>query len=114
MSANTCRPSGTSEQPIATVSEVAAARMSLPWNVTSPDRARTRPVTALSSVVLPAPFAPTMVTISPGLTCSETRRSTGRLPYPASRLRILSILLPRHLSEVDAHDVRVLLYGQRV
>ncbi len=47
---------------------------------TSPSRGRTSPHTALSSVVLPAPLAPTMATISPALTCSETRRSAAMRP----------------------------------
>ncbi len=58
-----------------------------------PGRAR-GPTMVLSSVVFPAPFAPTMVTISPWLTWSETRRSTVRAPYPASRLRSLSTRRP--------------------
>src|SRR5512146_484493 len=73
----------------------------------SPDCARRSPVTVFKSVVFPAPFAPMIVTISPGFTWSDTRRSTLKLPYPASRFRSLSIVFP----QVDPDDLGVVLDG---
>src|SRR5512144_486008 len=73
----------------------------------SPDCARRSPVTVFKSVVFPAPFAPMIVTISPGFMCSDTRRRTLKLPYPASRFRSLSIVLP----QVDPDNLRIVLDG---
>ena len=44
----------------------------------------------LSIVDLPAPFAPTRATISPGAIDSDTPRRTGTPPWPAYRSRIRS------------------------
>ena len=52
-------------------------------NRMAPDRGRRMPAMVLSSVVLPAPLAPMIVTISPGYTCSEMPFRTLRGPYPA-------------------------------
>src|SRR5207237_7104484 len=80
----------------------AAGTTPIPWRPTSgaglpavgapsssiaPDVGRKRPAMHLSSVDLPAPFAPTSATISPGATESVTPRSTGTPPYPAYRSR---------------------------
>ena len=46
---------------------------------TAPSVGRTTPAIALRSVLLPAPFAPTMVTISPASTCRETPCRTSTL-----------------------------------
>ena len=54
-----------------------------PANSTSPDQAGMMPEIALSSVLLPAPFAPTMVTISASPTVRSTPCSTSMRPYPA-------------------------------
>ena len=65
---------------MATVASGRARTIERPCSRTSPARGRTSPLTALSRVVLPAPFAPTIATISPALTCSETRRSAAMRP----------------------------------
>jgi ATPase subunit of ABC transporter with duplicated ATPase domains len=80
MEAKTWRPSGTSEQPSATMRSAPSRETSAPSSWTLPARARTRPLTVLSRVVLPAPLAPTMATTSPALTWSETPRSTVTAP----------------------------------
>ena len=45
--------------------------MSRPWKRIVPCRGRLRPLIERSVVVLPAPFAPSSVTISPSRTVSE-------------------------------------------
>ena len=51
-----------------------------PRKSTSPPRAGASPAMLRSSVLFPAPLAPMMVAISPGFTCSETRRSAATGP----------------------------------
>src|SRR5450759_899986 len=130
MGANTCRPSGTSEQPARTMDSVRAALMSRFSKRISPPRARSSPTTVRSRVVLPAPLAPMMLTISPRLTCSETWRSTFRPPYPDSTLRNCrtcagdvavaatsgtnSCSSRIFVSQVGAHDLGILLDRQRL
>ena len=46
--------------------------MSRPWKRIDPCRGRLSPLIERSVVVLPAPFAPSSVTISPSFTVSET------------------------------------------
>ena len=53
--------------------------MSSPANATRPFSGR-MPMMALSSVVLPAPLAPMMVTISLSATWSDTERTASTLP----------------------------------
>ena len=48
-------------------------------------RAGTSPASARSRVVLPAPFAPSTATISPGRMSKLTPCSTGSPPYPTVR-----------------------------
>src|ERR1700710_739562 len=54
--------------------------ISRPRKRTSPAVGRSRPVTTLTSVVLPAPFGPTMETNSPSLTWNETLLSALNTP----------------------------------
>src|ERR1051325_10334649 len=58
---------------------------------TRPDRGFTSPMIALISVDLPAPFGPTIVTISPARTSIDTplRMSTSGT-YPATRASVRS------------------------
>src|SRR5882672_7347519 len=54
--------------------------MSRPMKRTSPTVGRIRPVTTLTSVVLPAPFGPTIETNSPSLTRNDTLLSALNAP----------------------------------
>src|SRR3979409_1900507 len=54
--------------------------ISRPRKRTSPAVGRSRPVTTLTSVVLPAPFGPTIETNSPSLTWKETLLSALNAP----------------------------------
>src|SRR5882724_7602964 len=54
--------------------------MSRPRKRTSPAVGRSRPVATLTSVVLPAPFGPTIETNSPSLTWNETLLSALNTP----------------------------------
>src|SRR5258708_29387650 len=54
--------------------------ISRPRKRTSPAVGRSRPVTTLTSVVLPAPFGPTIETNSPSLTWKETLLSALNTP----------------------------------
>ena len=65
---------------MATIFSVGTPTTSWPRIAISPARGRMSPMIVLSRVVLPAPFAPTIATTSPGFTCSETRRSTVSWP----------------------------------
>ena len=53
---------------------------STPSSVTVPESARRSPAIRLSSVVLPAPFGPTMPTASPSATSNDRRSTTVRPP----------------------------------
>src|SRR3954447_22019720 len=72
-------------RPARAASRGRAPRMSWPAKRTSPAVTGSRPETARSSVVLPAPFGPSSTTISPAPTERSTPCSTWILPYPASR-----------------------------
>src|SRR6185436_15188858 len=76
------RRSGTCASPRRTMACVARPAISAPSSWIEPCQARTRPITVLSSVLLPAPLAPISATISPRFTSSDTSRSTGEAPYP--------------------------------
>src|SRR5258708_42919 len=54
-----------------------------PWTYTSPPDAFSTPLSALSSVDLPAPFGPTIAVIFLAWTASETSSMIGAPPYPA-------------------------------
>ena len=64
ISANSSRRSGTRHSPCATRASTSVCVMDTPSYRTSP-RAGNSPITALSRVVLPAPFGPITVTIEP-------------------------------------------------
>src|SRR4051794_4517046 len=66
----------------------------LPLVVTVPECGNMRPETILSSVDLPAPFAPTMPTASPGSISNEMSRSTHRQLLLWARPRTLSRARP--------------------
>ena len=64
MSVNNSRFSGTRQRPRSTRSSVSRSPMSAPSNAMRPAKG-SRPIAAVSSVVLPAPFGPITVTIWP-------------------------------------------------
>src|SRR6516162_6530221 len=61
-----------------------------PWTYTSPRETLSTPLSALSSVDLPAPFGPTMAVIFPARTVSEMSSMIGGPPYPAVTASVLS------------------------
>src|ERR1051325_3085136 len=65
--------------------------MRSPPKRTSPERASTRPISALSVVDLPAPLRPRRATTSPGATARSIPKRPGERPYPALRPRASSI-----------------------
>ena len=71
--------SGTRQRPAATRSSMSSGAMSAPAKVVAPLSGST-PMMAFNSVVLPAPLAPIMVTISLSATSSDTERTASTLP----------------------------------
>jgi len=74
------RPSGDCAIDSRMISCVGMAVMSRPSNTIRPERARGSPQMVFMSVVLPAPFEPIMVTISPSNTSMSTPFSARILP----------------------------------
>ena len=70
--ANTRRPSGHCARPSWTILLGAIVLIGVPINSIVPVFARSRPEIVFRTVLLPAPFAPISVTISPSLTSRET------------------------------------------
>ncbi len=68
MGPNNCLPSGICTSLRDTIPSTPTESMRRPWKVILPLAIRTTPEIALSKVLLPAPLAPTMVTISPSPT----------------------------------------------
>src|SRR5258708_1692297 len=62
--------------------------ISRPRKRTSPAVGRSRPVTTLTSVVLPAPFGPTIETNSPSLTWKETLFNAWNAPKSFETLMV--------------------------
>ncbi len=80
MRAKIRRPSGEWEMDICAISWVGVRVMSMPSNRIWPFVACGLPQMVIISVVLPAPLAPIMVTISPCATSTLTARSAWILP----------------------------------
>ena len=80
MPASMRRPSGTSTSPRRTRSCDEIRVMSAPSKRTWPPRTGKIPASAISSVVLPAPFAPTIAHSVPSRSASETSCKTSMLP----------------------------------
>src|SRR5690606_18907674 len=87
-------------------SPVADGGAGSPPTRTSPRRVRTRPHTALKTVVLPAPLGPIRATVSPSATVKPTSSSAVRPPNvtvsPATSSRggpsaVLPVVVIRHL-----------------
>ena len=74
------RPSGTREIPDATISSGLTFWIGLPSNRISPALGGTMPEMDMRVVVLPAPFAPIRVMISPSDTSMERSFNTWTLP----------------------------------
>src|SRR5437867_10535439 len=77
--------------------------MFLPRYSIRPPAGGTPPPMALSSVVLPAPFGPTIVTNSPSPTSRETSASAWSPPYETLRLSTLNTAEPA-LAQVGLDD----------
>src|SRR5579875_1349108 len=77
---NRLRPSGTRATPRSTIAAGRHPVIGRPSNTMLPPSARTIPIRVLSVVVFPAPFAPTMLTISPRSTANETPCSALKSP----------------------------------
>src|SRR5436309_8085284 len=99
-SAKSPRPSGTCATPARATASGLLCAICLPSNTISPV-CRTVPDTARRVVVLPAPLAPSRVTISPSATVSETPCRALIGPYRAST--------PRSSSSVDSFGPQVRL-----
>ena len=78
--AKTRRPCGTSAMPRSTMRKGGQRVTSSPLNPTRPRRGGVKPMIERMSVVLPIPFRPRIVTISPGPTVSVTPWSTWLAP----------------------------------
>src|SRR5260370_38655063 len=71
--------------------------MSEPSMLIVPDQGRSAPAITDSSVVLPAPFAPTSATVSPAARSRLTPNSAWKSAYPASSPwteSVLSVIAP--------------------
>src|SRR2546429_2214339 len=84
------RPWGTWTRPAATVCSGRCPVTGRPLKTTRPAVTRTSPVSAPSSVDLPAPLAPISATSSPGQMSRSTSNRTGIRRKPASRRRTSS------------------------
>src|SRR5205823_5625433 len=73
---------------------------------TVPCRARTRPLSVRSNVVLPAPFAPSTAVIEPGSTCRSMPSSARTGPYSTVRPAMSSMAAAARVDRVvDLHRV---------
>ena len=79
MRAKMPRPSGTITRPWRARSHAPRPRMDTPCSRMSPEPAGSKPVSAFSVVVLPAPLAPIRLTSSPART-SKLMPLTARMP----------------------------------
>ena len=77
---NTSRPSGTWAMPRAATVQVSLPWISAPSNTMVPVRGVIAPAMVFSKVVLPAPFAPSTLTILPSATARLTPRSAITAP----------------------------------
>ena len=80
MRKNTRRPSGTWASPRATILSGARLDISCPKKLIAPPLLRSNPETVFRMVLLPAPFAPMRVTISPSFTSKEIPLMAWILP----------------------------------
>src|SRR5918992_2904576 len=106
---------GTCETPIERMREGCSPQSDSPSSRTSPLRGSSRPLTARSTVDLPAPFGPTMQHTEPAGTSSPTPWRTSPPPYPAYTSVSVSIsglhrlLEAEVLAEVGVEDLGVAL-----
>src|SRR4051794_37526633 len=87
----TPRPSGTCAIPSLGISSAGVRVSSWPSYVALPDWARTSPVIVRSSVVLPAPLAPSTAVTSPRGAVKVTSRRARTAPYDVDSSRTSSI-----------------------
>src|SRR5262249_24095428 len=103
------RPSGTSTRPARTRRLADKGVTSAPLEIIVPAAMRSMPRSARKNDDLPAPLAPSTVTISPSLTCTDTPRTAWTRPYRTSTSRASSsmavLLRCRRGAKVDPlHD----------
>ena len=89
------RPAGDRQRRVQVAAAAAHSRGAAPARAaTRPAAGRTAPISTRSSVVLPEPFGPTMVTISPRATARSTSCSTRRPPSeaatPSAAIRLMA------------------------
>src|SRR5262245_8384802 len=84
--------------------------MSRPSNSIRPARGRNRPMTLLSSVVLPTPLRPIRQTTCDGLTSRSTSRRIRLSPYATDNFSMRSIVLFPVLPEVDFDHLGIALH----
>src|SRR6185437_729992 len=107
-------PSGTCAMPARLTFSGGAPARSVPSSLIWPPLGLIEPSIARSSVVLPAPLAPSTAVIVPAGAVIDTLRSTGAPPYPADTSRTSSEagLLMEH-SQVGLRDQRIGLHLRR-
>ena len=99
--------------PSRTISCGATVSIRLPSNVIVPVFGRNKPETVRSVVVLPAPFAPRSVTISPSSTSKLTPRKASMPPYATrmpSTCSSIAITSVRRRTKISLDDCWVPLY----
>src|SRR4051812_36117331 len=106
--ANSCRPSGTWVMPRATRTWLGNRSIAVSSKRIEPAVTGWTPEMARNSVVLPAPLAPTRLTISPRPTVSETPCSTSMRPYALLRFSTDSTRVLRVGAEIGLDHCRVL------
>src|SRR5262249_36385723 len=110
----TCRPSGTSAMPDATIRSGERPTIDCPSKRMPPVVGTRRPETVFKVVVLPAPFPPIKVTISALLIVSDTSRNVATSPYLTASRSISSIgndpLLEAGAAEIGFDHVLVGAY----
>src|SRR5262245_57693549 len=111
-SGNVPRPWGTWAMPRRTICSGDVVVMSSPSNVIAPCRGIV-PETARIVVVLPAPLAPRMTTISPGSTDRLMWCSTFTGPYPARNPSTSSKLIRAPTGAAPPNPIAVRLAGAR-
>src|ERR1700716_3427631 len=88
--ANSFRPSGRSAMPRPTTRKAGRSPIGAPSNTIASRRAGIRPAMLLSSVLLPAPFAPMIATTRRGAAAIESPNSAWKSPRNASSARTSS------------------------
>src|SRR5205823_10072823 len=104
---------GTWAMPSRTMASGESAAMLRPAKWMVPDCGRTRPEIARRVVLLPAPLAPSSVTISPASTRSDRPRTASTLPYAAATRSSSSSGTVVRLPEIGGDDFGVAQHLRR-